>query len=294
METDGAAWLAALQRNFPPSGTLAADVDALFAAHGREVTREHVPDRARVQRVVERQVRAAGNPRDGVDALTFEQRQDQRRTRGLHVVPPRSPAGDGSGGTKRKTPAGHRPAGVWSWSDLPATARRPRRRARLRRPRRKVGRRREAAARSRGRSSRAELTRATPATQADAHDSAPAAIPRSCPALAALALHRARPRRAARVARSAARVAAAMRAAVARTVDRDLHGVVGAAARARVRRHSAGARAGAPRAPGTPRGRCAVAAFPLAGHDAGNSAAASAVAAFSPFRRVRGVICGSA
>lgn len=43
MGMDGAAWLAALQRDFPPSGTLAADVDALFAAHGREVTREHVP-----------------------------------------------------------------------------------------------------------------------------------------------------------------------------------------------------------------------------------------------------------
>lgn len=40
---DGGEWLAGLRRNFPPSGDLAADVDALFATHGREKTREHVP-----------------------------------------------------------------------------------------------------------------------------------------------------------------------------------------------------------------------------------------------------------
>jgi predicted HD superfamily hydrolase involved in NAD metabolism len=51
---NGADWLVTLQRTFPPSGDLAADVDALFATHRREVTREHVP------RVVREAVRLAG------------------------------------------------------------------------------------------------------------------------------------------------------------------------------------------------------------------------------------------
>ncbi len=50
---NGAEWLATLQRTFPPSGDLAADVDALFAAHHREITREHVP------RVVQEALRLA-------------------------------------------------------------------------------------------------------------------------------------------------------------------------------------------------------------------------------------------
>ncbi|GGO32358.1 putative HD superfamily hydrolase involved in NAD metabolism [Deinococcus humi] len=44
---DGAEWLTTLQRTCAPSGELAADVDALFAAHSRGITREHVPRVAR-------------------------------------------------------------------------------------------------------------------------------------------------------------------------------------------------------------------------------------------------------
>ncbi|CAM3874049.1 bis(5'-nucleosyl)-tetraphosphatase (symmetrical) YqeK [Deinococcus frigens] len=43
MDARGVGWRSSLRRDFPPSGDLAADVDALFAAHGREKTREHVP-----------------------------------------------------------------------------------------------------------------------------------------------------------------------------------------------------------------------------------------------------------
>lgn len=46
MRVDGVGWLAGLRRDFPPSGDLAADADALLAAHGREVTHEHVSSMA--------------------------------------------------------------------------------------------------------------------------------------------------------------------------------------------------------------------------------------------------------
>lgn len=51
---------------FPPSGNLDSDVDALLAAHGRDITREHVP---RVARQAEELARRFGvNPEQAVQA----------------------------------------------------------------------------------------------------------------------------------------------------------------------------------------------------------------------------------
>src|ERR1044072_1604715 len=81
------------------------------------VPRRHVTDRASAQRVVERQIRAAGNSSDGRDALTLQQSGDDLCAGEFHgsfslvdILPARPTVTAGTKKTNPRRPS--RPAGV--------------------------------------------------------------------------------------------------------------------------------------------------------------------------------------